>query len=545
MSNLGQLLRVSLRESLDLRKNKKKSDKQKSMAFTAYIVLIGIVFTIISFFYNYVYMVQFKLSPEYESKIYLFTLVVFGFSMLLTFTTSMSRMQSVFVGKDYELLASLPIRKRDIILSKIFTLYLVELFYSLLLLVPNGILASVMTLDFKFLLVIVLAFVSPAYSMLVALLVTALINTLIRNKKVRDIISGFSILLFFIAIIVLSISIGFVTGQQADGTTQQVKLFAELGLKLRYINPSLFFVEMGFNDNILWLLLYIASNLILLVFVLSIVCVFYNRIHQNMNAISKSSKIKSKYKIRSQFNEIMHSTNNTFFRSKTFLIQTGIGLILSMVMGIAAAIIIANATISLNPDEPAVAIYTKIYNFSFVVPVFISMFSAIVPPSSVAISLEGESFFMLKSMPIDFKKYIKAKLLFSTLILTIPMTIVSIVFVILVPQSVLSIIISLLFPFLFGLFTSIFTLFINIKYPYLHYENEIEVFKNHKSSIITAFFDMILATVTFAVGIILSILISPILAGVLILAIYILLNILFIHILFKNGVKALYNLEDN
>ena len=151
-------------------------------------------------------MVQFKLSPEYESKIYLFTLVVFGFSMLLTFTTSMSRMQSVFVGKDYELLASLPIRKRDIILSKIFTLYLVELFYSLLLLVPNGILAFIMTLDFKFLLVIVLAFVSPAYSMLVALLVTALINTLIRNKKVRDIISGFSILLFFIAIIALSIS---------------------------------------------------------------------------------------------------------------------------------------------------------------------------------------------------------------------------------------------------------------------------------------------------------------------------------------------------
>lgn len=544
MSNLGLLLKVSLRESLDLRKAKKNNNNKKALGFAIYLSLMLLLFIGISIFYNFLYGMQFHLLED-SNRYASFTLLAFGVAMMLTFSTSLAKMQTVFVGRDYELLSSLPIRKRDIVLSKIFSLYLVELVYSLIIFIPNSIITTILSKDLTYLLVILLSFVSPAYAMLLSLLMVSLINLLIKNKKVRDIIS----MIVAIAFIGFAVGYALMSGFSTSGnpSTRQAEQFMGIVEIFKYINPTLLFIELGYTSNLLWILLYVFADFLLLVIVLAIVCAFYNKIHQNMemNSKAKSSKYKTKYKIRSQFEEVMHATVGSFFRSKTFLLQTGIGIFLSVLMGILAIVILKTTPIKDEEGNIIAMSYEYIYNFAFVVPIGISMFTAIVPPSGVAISLEGESFFILKSTPIDFKKYCLAKILFSIIVLTVPMIILSIVYSILVPQSVLSIIVSIIFPLLFAIFTSSFSLFTNIKAPYLHYENEIEVFKNHKSTVITAFTDMLGSNFTLGIAIILAVFVSGIISGIVIIALYIFLDILFLLLVFKNGVKSLYNFEEN
>ena len=63
-----------------------------------------------------------------ESLVYS-TILMAGLTSLLTFSTSVFKVKSIFIGKDYEMLSAMPISKNAIIASKIINLYLLELLY--------------------------------------------------------------------------------------------------------------------------------------------------------------------------------------------------------------------------------------------------------------------------------------------------------------------------------------------------------------------------------------------------------------------------------
>ena len=118
----------------------------------------------------------------------------------------------------------------------------------------------------------------------------------------------------------------------------------------------------------------------------------------------------------------------------------------------------------------------------------------------------------------------------------------SIIWVILIPQSIFSIIVSLLFPVVFALFTTIFTLIINATFPYLKWKEEIEVYKYHKSTVITVFTDMGISIVAAIVAVVLCIF-SPYISGAAMLAIFIGLDILLYFILTRKTSRHLEFLE--
>ena len=170
-SNLLTLLKVNIRETLDKRKFK---NNKKQQTFLVYIILMALLFLGLSTFYSVIYAMNFKTAGMVD-YIYTLSLLFFGATTFVTFTSSISKMQTIFLGSDYDILTSLPIKKKDIVLSKIFNLYIVELIIALVILVPNGIVSTIMTTNPLYLIIIPLAFVAPAFPMLVALFITALI----------------------------------------------------------------------------------------------------------------------------------------------------------------------------------------------------------------------------------------------------------------------------------------------------------------------------------------------------------------------------------
>ena len=540
MNKLFLLLKINLRESLDKRKYK---ENKKQQAFIIYASLLGILMVAISGFYSFIYGRIF-IAANATDNIYYLTLTFFVATSFTTFTSTISKMQTVFLGSDLEMLQALPLRKKDIVLSKIFNLYIVELLICLVILVPNSIVSLILTKNFLYLAIIPLAFIAPAFPMLVALFVTALLELLIKNQKIKTIISTVALLSVFVLIMAFS----FISGFNNTNNMGMVNMFEAVGNAAKYINPSLLFITKGLTENPLWLLAFLGSNLVLLVIVLTIVTIAFNKIHNNLVAVKLSSqnkKLKEKpLVVRTQSKEIRHLTIKNFFRSKNSLIQCGIGIIMVLTFAIIMAVC-AKANLIMIEDSNT---HEKINLFSifkeqfFVVAVIFSFFLSIMPPSASAISLEGENFYTLKSLPIDFKSYLKQKLLFSFLVLLIPSLFASILLSIFVPQSIFSIIILIVFPFIFSLFISEYTLIINSAFPYLKWKEEIEVYKYHKSTLISVFTDMgiSIATILLTIGLVM---INPIIAGVVLIIIYGGLSIGLYFILMKVSSKKLSTLE--
>ena len=540
MTNLLTLLKVNLRESLDKRKFK---ENKKQQAFFVYIIILGCLFLALSTIYSFIYGMSFK-AADMLDKIYTLTLLFFGATTFVTFTSSISKMQTIFLGSDYDILSSLPIKKRDIVLSKIFNLYIVELLIVLVILIPNSIVNTILTSNPLYLIIIPLSFIAPAFSMLVALFITAILELLIKNQKAKTIISTVATLLIFVVIFAFAFISGFKSGESG-----QADFLNTIGSSVMYINPSLFFLKWMFEGNVIWVLAYVGSNLLLLIFVLSVVTIAFTKIHNNMVIMKLNSQSANKSKndnivIRSQAKEIRHMTIKSFFRSKNSIMQCGMGLIMTLVLAISLAFIANFGNLNMtNPDTgETYDLLQKIEPFVFVIVVFFSFFVGIMPPSATAVSLEGMNFYTLKSLPLDFKTYLKEKLKFSYIVSLIPSLIAAIILTIFVKQTIFSMIISLIFPFIFSFFISTYTLIINSAFPYLTWKEEIEVYKYHKSTIITVFTDMGISMTAISVSIGLAIF-NPYVSGIFTIAVFTILSIVLYMILMKVSAKKLENLE--
>ncbi len=538
MSNLTTLLKVNLRESLDKRKFKAN---KKQQAFLVYIIIMAILFIGLSTFYSIIYASSFKLEGMVD-KIYTLSLTFFAAATFMTFTSSLSKMQTIFVSSDYDILSALPIKKRDIVLSKVFNLYVIELLISLVLLLPNSIVNCCFSGNFIYLLLIPLAFVAPAFPMLIALLLVALIELLIKSQKIKTIISALGTISIFIVIFAFAFMSGFSSG--GNGTTTAL---STIGSVSKYINPSLFFLEYAFTDNYLWFIPYVASNLVLLIVVLGIVIKAFNKIHNNMMITklnSQNKKYKAKHLVyRSQAKQIRHMTIKNFFRNKNAIMQSSIGLIMTIVMTIAIVIaVMAGVFTRTNDQGKTVNILDDLKPYVFVLIVFFTFFVSIMPPSATAISSEGMNFNILKSVPLDFKAYLREKLFFSFIVLLVPTMISAILIAVFIPQTIFSIIMTLVLPIVFCFFISAYTLIINSAFPYLNWKEEIEIYKYHKSTIITVFTDMGISIGSIILVVFLAF-INPYLAGLVIVGIYLVLSIVLYIILMKVSSKKLANLE--
>ena len=502
MSNLLTLVKVNLRETLDKRKFRENKKQQR---FIVYIILMGILFIGISTLYSFVYANMYKAAGAVD-KLFNLSLVFFGAASMMVFSSTVSKMQSIFIGNDYDILCSLPVSKRDIVLSKIINLYITELIVCLILLVPNSIVNTVMTNDLKYLVIIPLALIAPAFPMMVSLLFASLIELLIKNQKVKTIISTIILVTFLVALFAFSFYTSFSASNNSTAS------FDMLGSAFKYLNPTLLLLNMSFETNFLFVFAFVGVNFLLLFIVLSFVVLLFNRIHNNMLIIKMESQVSGKSKntkliTRSQEKELMFLTKKRFFKSKNSVMQCGIGIFISLFFAIALCVVIKfNLAVSYNEETgELVDVFGMLAPFSAAIPVFLTMFQGMMPPSASAVSLEGENFYTLKTLPVNFKLFLKTKMKFSFIVLAIPCFTTGVLLAIFLNCSIYTRIFCVLFPVLYCYFISAFSLIINSNYPYLHWKEEIEVYKYHKSTIITVFSDMGIAIGTVVPAIILVI----------------------------------------
>jgi ABC-2 type transport system permease protein len=219
MNNVLELVKVSLRESLDFRSMKK--EKGKTITFGIFILLMGALFLFLSVVYNLMFAYMYR---DFNLEIIYPTIVMVGFGSMLILTTSVARVKSLFIGTDYDMLASMPLTKREIIASKIITFYLTELLFSAIIMVPNIIINVILWNDLSFIPIgTIIMFLLPAFPVVISCFIGTIIAIFAEKSKFGNMITTLLYTVFFVIIMVMSFS--FETGSDTEVMVSMTNLF--------------------------------------------------------------------------------------------------------------------------------------------------------------------------------------------------------------------------------------------------------------------------------------------------------------------------------
>ena len=483
MSNLKYLLKIEILKFLSSfnSKNKKKVRQMPVIYVGLLIALFAIgLSSLYSFLITYSF-VRAGANPAVIISLFA------GIASLLTFFSSMNQARGIYIGEDYDILTTLPIKKKDIVASKVITLYTLELIFSVLIMLPCSVVLLIMTKDVAlFLIGILVAFTIPIVPIAFSILVSLVVTMLTAKFKSANVIF---ILLSTLFVVGLSL-MGALAGRMSD--QQSVSMFSTTGGILKWINPSYIFLEMAIEQNYLWLILYVAINIIVMALSLLFITLLFDRLHEIVTSVKMSNNyVRKNLKNKKELPSLLSLEFKRLFNSRLFFMNGVMGAIMGIV-GPAIYLFIMNNNLN-SASQEAIPMMKLL-----LIPIFIAvacMVLGISNPTNASISIEGKNFWIIKSLPINYKKYMWAKLLFP-LIIYIPASLISsTIAVIFFHENALEIVMTYLIPLLYVLLSACIGLISNMKHIKLKWSNETEVVKNSAAIVMNMLIDLAISLV--------------------------------------------------
>ena len=466
MSNLLALLKIEFSKSFS--KNSFKENKAKTRSFAAIIGVVVILGIMLSALYTYVYGMIYK---EAGLSIFPLTILFASVASALTLFSGINQARGIFIGKDYDLLNALPISKRTIIGAKVINLYLVELLYSSIIMIPHGLVAFSITGEGLVLLTsIILALVVSAFPLVIALIFSFITLAVAAKFKYGNIVSIIFYAIFLGGLMVMSFTIS-----SSTDSAQMANALTNISGIVQWINPAIYFVALAHASNYAYIAIFIAINIASLIIVTLVFALFFDRLHEMVSALKSDYKyVRKELKTKKELKNLLGLEFKRLFSSKMYFMNSCAGLIMAIIMSVLIGLLfMPNSPIS---NKPEIADFGRTYAYfaGIIIAFGISMSNT----CTVGISIEGKNFWLIKSLPINYKKYMWAKILLA-LILIIPVSLIaSTVIVVLVRPSWLSILAIYLIPIVSTFFNVFMGLLINSTFYKLRWSNEQEVVKS-------------------------------------------------------------------
>ena len=499
----------------------KKMRQGRRFALTAILLLALIYFA----FGNLMdmmmqYFVALK-SPSYV----LFMGAIITFAFVLFFITYESQ-NYFFKTKDFDLLASLPLKNIEIVIAKYTSVLLSAYLYASFFMFPS-IVVYFMYVPFNFvtLLLLIVSFVfMPLVPMALGTLLGLLVSFLSSKLKKQNIIS---IILF----LVLFVAYFFLYFYMNKFTTQIVELGDNLINNMQYYLPSVAWFFKGFVQiDVVYIFLDILLSVFLTILAVALLSLLYKKINF---ALTKTKSQKNKkafvFKQKSQISSFLGIEAKRFFSLPIYVLNSGISLLLLIAMPIILYF-------SMSSTLPQIS--NQDVSFFSLLIIFIStMFAGMCNTTYASISIEAKQIDTLKSLPIKYNKIFFAKILFN-IILALPFEIVSSIISIALfykNLSVFSIFMLVILPIMSTISLSVLGLVLNLYMPKFNYDNVNQIIKQSISLLIIILANLAITMLPLFTAQSVSISFSTLLS--LILLLYVLIFVIGLIILKINGAK--------
>ena len=413
----------------------------------------------------------YTMAQQYASANMTELLVVAGLLYSLLFivlNTIFSVNRYILGAKDYDFLMSMPIKKSTIILSKFASLLLLCYAFEFLGLLPFLVMyfafSGVTVLGILFSIVAFIVF--PLFPIAISYLLWLFIGWITQNLPQKQLITIiFSVLLLF-GILYLSMYFNeLLTAFDLNNVN------ASIATVILY--PLISTAQAICFGNWLSLLWTILICVIPFVFVVFLTQRFYTGLNYIFVAHPKAKKvdIAKGQKVRSPFFAMYHKEMQRLVGSPMYMLNTCMGAIMLIVLSIIMGVTMRD--VSGDIDAMNVLKDMNLFLSGF----YIILMLAMTNPMASSISLEGKTWWQLKSMPVSFNQIIWSKMLVYITFFA-PCAVISVIIsCICYGLSVWAGAVLLLLSMLVLLFFGLFGLVLNLKKYNFNWTNEIMVVK--------------------------------------------------------------------
>jgi len=396
-------------------------------------------------------------------------------AMVMMFVGSVFMTQAqLFEAKDNELLLSMPIKPADILFTRMIVLYVYNIVFGFLVLLPAGY-AYLECAQMKALGIvsyILLAFLLPFFSIALASLfgwLMAVLSGRTRHKSLFTMIFsvGFLLLYFWGYTKV----IGYIQSLIANGA-----VFAQ---KIKGAVRPLYYLGNCVAEGNLWQLFAVAVCLVV-PFVLLYVLLSKNfiRIATTKRGFAKVVYREKKMKSASCKNALLGKELRRFFSTPVYLMNSGLGVILMLIS--AVAIVIKKDLISTYINM----IPMLRENMLLLVAVMLCMMSSMNMITAPSVSLEGKNLWILRSMPVPTKAILMAKLKLQLVVCIPPVIVTLLAYAYAFDVDMFGVVLLLLLSVTANVLFALLGLVINLKFPKLDAISDTAAVKQSASTIV-------------------------------------------------------------
>lgn len=464
--------------------------------------------------------------------------LMYTMTVILILVMGLHNVRGVLFGfKDYQLLMSMPIKNSAIISAKLCFMYIVDLAATMTLLIPSYILYGwFMDAGVVFYLVnSLLLFVLPLIPLALALVVGTIITFLTARMRGQNILE-------------IVLSLAFICLLFAMNTLSN-KEIANVGAVAAQNPIAWVYIKASCDLNLYAILGIIGVSIV----VVAILFLVLERFYKPLNSALMSKHGKSDYVYKEQksgtvFGALFKREVRRYFSLPIYVLNTLSGGIIGLIMpfmmfsnGIKLQTDGQTILQALDSMSLATGSFKTIAILFVAMPILVASISATMPTTTPSISLEGKTFWILKSAPIGTKSVITSKLLLDYMIFLPFVALSEIVLGVAIKLPYYAVISFVLIGLFMVLFSGALGLYINICQPVFDWENQSKPIKQSIAAVYTLLINgaatLLLIGTCFAVYTYVGYLVAMIVVAVVAL----ILAVISIILLYTRGIKK-YNL---
>lgn len=484
MKKLWLLTKVSLGGIFHFQRFfQKKNWKQNVVKSLGIIGVIALCLIIMGVSFSYSYGIGIVMSMIGELG--LLPEIMMAVTSIFILVTTISRVKGTLFGfKDYDLVMSLPVKTSIVVSSRLFTLYLINLGFTIIVMVPAwvayGILGKPSVLFYIY--SGITLFFLPFIPIIIGTILGTVIVFVASKFRYRNILTIiFSLLLFVVIMLFSFLSTGSESAMIQSG--------AFIAKKVDEIYPLARMYKEGVIDyNIGSLLLFIFISCTFFLLYGWIVGHKFNKINTSILSVRTNRKLKNmNYTSSSPLLGLYKKELRRYFSSPIYVLNTGVGMIMLSIASV-ASLFISDEVMESVLNIPDMEIFIGNY-----LPIAVSLFVVMVYTSACSISLEGNNLWIIKSAPVTSKTIFHSKIAVNLTII-LPLFIVNLILLTIGLQlEWIHIVMTFAFAVVYGFFIAIFGLVANLLFPRLEWKSETAVIKQSMSTLIAMFGGIIAA----------------------------------------------------
>lgn len=409
-------------------------------------------------------------------------------SIMMIFLSLLRANGTIFGSSDFEQLSTYPVSEKEIFISKVLHLYFFNLLVSLLFTMPVLLVWSPddAASPLLILLFCITALIIPVIPICIGVIFGSLVYRLAAYFRQMNLIAvSFSLILLG----VFSYFIMTRSNQTSDLQDIRAALYSQM---TNIYLPSVL-LQFDSTEHIFHILAFIFISCLLLILLMLTGSRYYRKLNLRLLALKSNNNVKQRaIKQRNIFFALWKKEINTLFSSYNYLLNSILGTVLLIFLSMAMLLFWVEKLTVIIPMPVSSGTITNIF------PMFIAALLLISNPATAALSMEGNKVWILKTLPIEQKSVIHAKLVCTFSLHFSGLSISIIAFIIRLSPNMEQLIWAILIPLSYSAFITTFGLMLNFSYPNFSWKNDMYIVKQSPSVLISAFTGMAMIVVPMA-----------------------------------------------